>query len=94
MDHLILIRGELTNEEVYNDDGHGCLIIERSSKVPFVNRPPAQSNGGLNPYCAVPYMMLTGCFGLVRAFAQRVEMWREEMKKRWIIEDEYNRGAD
>jgi uncharacterized protein (DUF1786 family) len=88
IDNLIvkLVKGELTNEEVYNDHGHGCLIIERSSEVPFVTvtgpRRNLMAGSKLNPYCAVPYgdMMLTGCFGLVRAFAQRVEMWREDIE--------------
>ena len=34
-------------------------------------------------YFAAPYgdMMLTGCFGLVRAFASRIEKWRREVER-------------
>jgi len=89
IDELIarLVSGELTNEEVYNDDGHGCLILESSNEIPFVTvtGPQRHLMGGsrLNPYFAAPYgdMMLTGCFGLVRAFARRVDKWQGEIEK-------------
>ena len=80
-----LVKGKLTNEEVYNDGGHGCLILESRKDVPFISVTGPQralmSGSNLNPYFASPYgdMMLTGCFGLVRAFAHRVETWRGEM---------------
>ena len=37
----------------------------------------------LSPYFAAPYgdMMLTGCFGLLRAFAHKMPAWREEIEK-------------
>ena len=37
----------------------------------------------LRAHLAAPYgdMMLTGCFGLVRAFAHRVERWQSEIAK-------------
>jgi uncharacterized protein (DUF1786 family) len=79
------VRGELSNEEVFNDDGHGCLIIEAKQKVPFISvtgpKRALMSGSKLKPYFAAPHgdMMLTGCFGLVRAFALRVEKWREEI---------------
>jgi uncharacterized protein (DUF1786 family) len=79
------IRGELSNEEVFNDDGHGCLVIEARQKVPFVSvtgpKRALMSGSQLKPYFATPYgdMMLTGCFGLIRAFALRIEKWRDEI---------------
>lgn len=82
-----LVTGKLTQEEVYNDGGHGCLILEKRKDVPFVSVTGPQraltSGSKLNPYFAVPYgdMMLTGCFGLVRAFARRVEKWRGEIER-------------
>ncbi|MCX6012490.1 MAG: hypothetical protein NTV30_03590 [Chloroflexi bacterium] len=35
------------------------------------------------PYLAAPYgdMMLTGCYGLIHAFAGKNELWREEILK-------------
>lgn len=81
-----LVKGKLSNEEVYNDGGHGCLILESRKDVPFVSVTGPQralmSGSNLRPYFAAPYgdMMLTGCFGLVRAFAQRVETWRTEIQ--------------
>ena len=80
-----LVKGELTNEDVFDDGGHGCLIIERRRKVPFVSVTgpwrALMSGSRLKPYFATPYgdMMLTGCFGLVRAFSQKIEKWQEEI---------------
>jgi uncharacterized protein (DUF1786 family) len=89
IDELIarLVSGELTNEEVYNDNGHGCLILESSNEIPFVTvtGPQRHLMGGskLSPYFAAPYgdMMLTGCFGLVRAFARKKKIWQVEIEK-------------
>ncbi len=89
IDNLVarLVSGELTNEEVFNDDGHGCLILESSSIIPFVTVTGPQrhlmSESRFNPHFAAPYgdMMLTGCFGLVRAFAQKSDELREEIER-------------
>ena len=37
----------------------------------------------LKPHYAVPHgdMMLSGCFGLVSAFAHKLPEWREEIEK-------------
>ncbi|MFO7772707.1 MAG: DUF1786 family protein [Dehalococcoidia bacterium] len=81
-----LVKGKLSHEEVYNDGGHGCLILESRNDVPFVSVTGPQralmSGSNLKPYFAAPYgdMMLTGCFGLVRAFAMRVETWGTEIQ--------------
>lgn len=81
-----LVRGELSHEDVYNDGGHGCLILEGREDVPFVSVTGPQralmSGSNLGPHFAAPHgdMMLTGCFGLVRAFALRVETWSKEMQ--------------
>lgn len=80
-----LVNGDLSNEEVFNDSGHGCFIIEGRQRTPFVSVTGPQralmSASKLKPYFATPYgdMMLTGCFGLVRAFAHKIEKWREEI---------------
>lgn len=82
-----LVKGELTNEEVYNDGGHGCLVLESRKEIPFISITGPQralmSGSKLKPYFATPHgdMMLTGCFGLVRTFAERVETWRKEIER-------------
>jgi uncharacterized protein (DUF1786 family) len=66
--------GELSNEQVYADNGHGATI--HSDYVPgygfdfvAVTGPQRQMAEGLGYAFAAPYgdMMLTGCFGLVAA---------------------------
>jgi len=70
-----LRRGVLTNDEVYEDHGHGAFI-HPDYKVPFqfvtITGPNRRMAEGLG-YMAAPHgdMMLTGCFGLVAA-AQRL----------------------
>ncbi len=89
IDRLIsrLVSGELTNEEVFNDGGHGCLVVESRKKIPFISvtgpRRSLLCNSKLKPYFAAPFgdMMLTGCFGLVRAFAYKMDSWRQEIEK-------------
>ncbi len=76
-----LANGTLTNEEVFNTSGHGALVLH-DAKVdgetfPFlaVTGPRREMLRGsaLHPYEATPHgdMMLAGCFGLLRAFADR-----------------------
>ncbi|HZS78193.1 MAG TPA: DUF1786 family protein [Ktedonobacteraceae bacterium] len=74
----------LTNDEVFNTSGHGALILEKiqhsntgNGHFPFlaVTGPRREKLRGssLHPYEATPHgdMMLAGCFGLLRAFADR-----------------------
>jgi uncharacterized protein (DUF1786 family) len=77
-----LADGTLTNEEVFNTSGHGALILHDArdktnvDSFPFlaVTGPRRELLRGstLHPYEAVPHgdMMLAGCFGLLRAFAE------------------------
>jgi uncharacterized protein (DUF1786 family) len=68
-----LIAGTVTHDEVFEDDGHGALVLDayrESGPFAFVavtgpNRAMAKPLGW---YFAAPYgaMMLSGCFGLVR----------------------------
>ena len=68
-----LIAGTVTHEEVFDDDGHGALVLDAYRKLdPFTfiavigpNRAMAAPHGW---YMAAPHgaMMLAGCFGLVR----------------------------
>lgn len=74
-----LANGTLTNEEVFDTSGHGALILHQpqsdSDTFPFlaVTGPRREMLRGsrLHPYEATPHgdMMLAGCFGLLRAFA-------------------------
>ena len=80
-----LVKGTLTNDAVYQDGGHGCLVLNTGSEIPFLSVTGPQrvlmTGSNLNPYFAVPYgdMMLTGCFGLARAFTDRFERWQGEI---------------
>ena len=78
---LKLANGTLTNSEVFDTSGHGALILGdgRPNGAPFpflaVTGPRREMLRGstLKPYEATPHgdMMLAGCFGLLRAFADR-----------------------
>lgn len=80
-DHVGRLRlGTLTNEEVYDDGGHGCAMDAGYEPAPFefvaVTGPNWGLADGLGYHRAAPHgdMMIAGCFGLVAA-AQSV--WRE-----------------
>ena len=75
-----LIAGTLQHQTVFDDNGHGCYIVERHaprSHRPFVAVTGPRRALALGcrfmPYFAVPHgdMMIAGCFGLVQAFAAR-----------------------
>ncbi len=80
---LRLAEGTLTNEEVFEDKGHGALIYDphplplpRPADFDVVVTGPRRSrlpkwNSALRPYPAAPFgdMMLAGCFGLLAATA-------------------------
>jgi uncharacterized protein (DUF1786 family) len=72
-----LADGTLRHEELFNDMGHGALIINPSpTPLEFLcvtgPRRNLMRGSDLRPYLAVPYgdMMMTGCYGLLRAFAE------------------------
>jgi uncharacterized protein (DUF1786 family) len=79
-----LTSGRLTNQEIFDDSGHGALTISAELLPPHVpqdvtlcavtgpRRSMLQSIETPWPvYMAVPHgdMMLAGCYGLLRAFA-------------------------
>lgn len=74
-----LANGTLTNDEVFTTSGHGALVLSHvaSNGLPFlaVTGPRREMLRGstLQPYEATPHgdMMLAGCFGLLRALADR-----------------------
>jgi uncharacterized protein (DUF1786 family) len=73
-DHLDrFVAGEISNEAVFADRGHGCLNISpRPGKKPrlLVTGPRRHLLAGTKAEMAAPYgnMMLSGCFGLLRAY--------------------------
>lgn len=77
---------QLTNQEVFNDNGHGCVpMSNKDDQMPFVAATGPQrgrlAGSKTHPYMAAPYgdMMLTGCYGLIRGVASRIDNWREEI---------------
>lgn len=68
--------GTITNDEVYEDSGHGALVFDPTAQRPEFLAVTGPRRGRLTgsrlkPYFAVPHgdMMLAGCFGLLRAVA-------------------------
>jgi len=89
VDDLIdkLARGVLTHNEVYESGGHGAVVISESRRQPFlaVTGPRQDIAKGikLRLHPAVPHgdTMLTGCYGLIKAFGLRMESWQEEINR-------------
>ncbi len=78
LDRLIsaLADSTLTHEEVFDDHGHGALVYDANplqADIVGVTGPrrSMMQTSGHPVYRAVPYgdMMIAGCFGLVRAWA-------------------------
>ncbi len=92
MDSLIkrLAQGMLTNEEVYDGGGHGALVVHGDKQRPFVATVGPQQDviagSSLKIHRAVPHgdSMLTGCYGLVKACALRMNAWFEEINQALI----------
>lgn len=89
LDSLIvrLAQGILTNEEVYDGNGHGALVISGDGQRPFIAitgpRQDVMAGSSLGPHRAVPHgdNMLTGCYGLIKACALRMDAWRDEIEQ-------------
>jgi uncharacterized protein (DUF1786 family) len=82
-----LIAGTLRHEDVYDTKGHGVFYAdEPHDRAPLIAVTGPQRGklrgGRLNPYQATPHgdMMLSGCFGLVVAFAAKYPQYREEIE--------------
>lgn len=82
---LGLVQGNLDNDVVWRGQGHGAIILEGGEEIGFLSvAGPMRAlleRSRLGPYFATPHgsMMLGGCFGLVRAWAERQDSWREEI---------------
>jgi uncharacterized protein (DUF1786 family) len=82
-----LVAGTLTQEEVFDGNGHGVYYATPApAGDAFVAVTGPQrgklADSRLRPHFAVPHgdMMLSGCFGLLRAFAAKQPSWREEIE--------------
>jgi len=85
IDHLDRFRrGKLSNEEVFEDMGHGCFVQPDAKKlsdyayigITGPNRSLYHIPGG---HMAAPFgdMMLTGCFGLIHSFKTKMLQGKE-----------------
>ena len=85
-----LIAGTLPHEEVFNTKGHGVFYAGGDASASHNDHPlvavtgPQRGrirNSRLNPYFATPHgdMMISGCFGLLRAFAAKYPAHAEEI---------------
>jgi uncharacterized protein (DUF1786 family) len=88
-----LVAGTLRHEDVFGSHGHGALYAagdRPSNPHPFVAVTGPQRAklraSALNPCFAVPHgdMMLSGCFGLVWAFAEKHPQHRHEILARLL----------
>jgi uncharacterized protein (DUF1786 family) len=87
---LRLIEASLSQDEVFNSKGHGVFYAAAPGTrrgIPFLavtgpQRGRLRQTRLLHPYFAAPHgdMMLSGCFGMVSAFAYRYPDWREEIE--------------
>ena len=86
-----LVSGELRSAEVWEEGGHGSVLLERGEN-PFVTatgpRRSLLASSRLNPYFAAPFgsMMLVGCFGLARAIAIKFPQWQDEIERALLPE--------
>jgi uncharacterized protein (DUF1786 family) len=88
-----LIAGTLQHEEVFSSKGHGVFYADGAaastsrSETPLVAVTGPQRSkirdSRLNPYFATPHgdMMISGCFGLLRAFAAKYPERAEEIDR-------------
>ena len=82
-----LMAGTLTQDEVFDGGGHGVHYAEPAptgDALVAVTGPQRGKLAGsrLRPHFASPHgdMMLSGCFGLLRAFAAKHPSFREEIE--------------
>lgn len=87
-EHLLaLVRGDLDGDEVWKEQGHGGIVVEGGEELGFLSvigpMRGMLEGSRLRPYFATPHgsMMVAGCFGLVRAWAEREPSAREEILK-------------
>lgn len=89
-----LVSGALEHDEVFGSKGHGVFYADPAPResLPLVAVTGPQRGrlrgSALDPYFAAPHgdMMISGCFGLVRAFGARYPEHREEIERALGIE--------
>ena len=80
-----LVKGDLDDDEIWRGRGHGAIVLENGPSLDFLSvTGPMRSmleGSSLSPYFATPHgdMMLAGSFGLVRAWAEKNDSWRDEI---------------
>jgi uncharacterized protein (DUF1786 family) len=81
-----LADGSIRHESVFADNGHGALVLDdTASPLTFVAvvgpRRSLLHGSDLPSYYASPHgdQMLTGCFGLLRACADLIPAWQQEI---------------
>lgn len=85
-----LMEGSIRNGEVFDDHGHGAHVFKALKQRPLIAVTGPQRTmlreSRLAPHFAAPHgdMMLSGCFGLVRAFGYKVAEWRDEIEARLL----------
>lgn len=79
-----LAQGDLTHDEIFDSNGHGAVMFKNHPiSLDFLSITGPRRNflrdSALNPYQATPFgdMMLTGSYGLVRAYAAVLPGWAE-----------------
>lgn len=65
--------GTLTNQEIFDDGGHGAAVREATGLTPIAVTGPNRKRLLPDVYQAAPFgdMMLTGCFGLLEVWKKR-----------------------
>ena len=95
-----LVAGSLAHEEVFDSKGHGVYYAPNAARGAggATNGRPLLAVTGpqrgrlrgsrLDPYFATPHgdMMISGCFGLVRAFAAKYPAHREEIDRALAVD--------
>jgi uncharacterized protein (DUF1786 family) len=84
-----LLHGDLAHDDVFNTKGHGVYYADDArgdAPIVAVTGPQRGRLRGsrLQPYFAAPHgdMMISGCFGLIEAFAEKYPHAREEIEAR------------
>lgn len=82
--------GSLKHEDVFQDHGHGALILDQGSGTFTLGdyflavtgpRWSMMENSRLSPHFATPYgdMMMAGCYGLLKASGELLPNFRDEI---------------
>ena len=85
-EHLLeLAGGTVDGDTIWEEQGHGAIVVQGGEKLDFLSvigpMRGLLEGSRLNPYFATPHgsMMVAGCFGLIRAWAERMPSNREEI---------------